>query len=80
MVAKLVHGYVANTVASSSSKIIDGSKTRASALGDEVVSSSSKIIDGSKTDCYGENLYFKSSSSKIIDGSKTYLRRWSWYR
>ena len=56
---------------SSSSKIIDGSKTTWTITSSGITSSSSKIIDGSKTYTANSQNYYKSSSSKIIDGSKT---------
>ena len=56
---------------SSSSKIIDGSKTCNPSLGQTLKSSSSKIIDGSKTLSINSVHNEQSSSSKIIDGSKT---------
>ena len=56
---------------SSSSKIIDGSKTVASPSLLLNLSSSSKIIDGSKTVYCVYKAFVLSSSSKIIDGSKT---------
>ena len=56
---------------SSSSKIIDGSKTNCDGAISTNLSSSSKIIDGSKTKELNGALAGLSSSSKIIDGSKT---------
>ena len=72
MVAKLNFLNYSFSYSSSSSKIIDGSKTFSRELLRLFLSSSSKIIDGSKTGtnkcCCGD----RSSSSKIIDGSKTW--------
>ena len=56
---------------SSSSKIIDGSKTKTRRRLFIFGSSSSKIIDGSKTVDGSVTTKNESSSSKIIDGSKT---------
>ena len=56
---------------SSSSKIINGSKTVPPWTTIIETSSSSKIIDGSKTVPPWTTIIETSSSSKIIDGSKT---------
>ena len=71
MVAKLKQQTANMDLGSSSSKIIDGSKTPYGALYLNHSSSSSKIIDGSKTTTCSINCDNSSSSSKIIDGSKT---------
>ena len=73
MVAKQLASTGGVKIMSSSSKIIDGSKTKNSCVRKVVMSSSSKIIDGSKTFIRSACLYFRSSSSKIIDGSKTVI-------
>ena len=71
MVAKRIIGTCYNVLQSSSSKIIDGSKTKWEVDKQASMSSSSKIIDGSKTDVVWVKTGNRSSSSKIIDGSKT---------
>ena len=71
MVAKLGKLTGLKGLRSSSSKIIDGSKTEWCCWLLHRKSSSSKIIDGSKTNDLLTNDTIESSSSKIIDGSKT---------
>ena len=73
MVAKQGIAWLCRQTKSSSSKIIDGSKTLWHSFLDVRLSSSSKIIDGSKTKGVHAYYFLKSSSSKIIDGSKTHF-------